>query len=69
MDAQEHPFSRAYRRPRVLHLQWTIKFEGMGHWKSKGRGLKKSIHEKIHVEKIHTAGTGRKTYIQGKKKK
>ena len=46
MDAQEHLFSRAYRRPRVLHLPWTIKFEGMGHWKRKGRGLKK-----IHTRK------------------
>ena len=70
MDAQENLFSRAYRRPRVLHLPWTIKFEGMGHWKSKGRGPEKNPYTKQFTwKKIHTAGTGRETYIQAKKKK
>ena len=42
----------------------------MNHWKRKGRGQKKNPYMKNFTwKKIHTAGTGRKTYIQAKKKK
>lgn len=42
----------------------------MDHWKRKGRGQKKNPYMKNFTwKKIHTAGTGRKTYIQAKKKK
>lgn len=58
--------------PRVIHLLRTIKLEGTDHYKNEGDDVgEKKIHSwKFKVKKkfVHTAGKGRKKYLQAKKK-